>query len=182
MRQPCQPLAQQPINLALVEPIADSLQRLGVFAPEDAVVQRLEGDAALAQLALGVLVAVDTQLGVVRKVGTELQEERAEVVVHAVEVVVVDHRAAIDHPRIAHAGACTTTPLGAHHARLLLGAAGYRIPSSASNRCRYCWVMSSLRWCLPKLTRSTPCSAINFSMLATNATVLGATVAVEAKR
>ena len=128
MRQSCQPLAQQPINLALIEPIADSLQRPGVVAREDAVVERLEGDAALAQLALGVLVAVDTQPGVVRKVGTELQEERAEVAVDAVEIVVVHHRAAIDHPGIAHAGACTVAPLGAHHARLLLGAADIENP------------------------------------------------------
>ena len=40
----------------------------------------------------------------------------------------VHHRAAIDHPRIAHAGACTTAPLGAHHARLLLGAADVQNP------------------------------------------------------
>jgi hypothetical protein len=47
MRQSCQPLTQQPIYLGPIEPIADSLQRLGVLAGKNAVVQRLEGDAAL---------------------------------------------------------------------------------------------------------------------------------------
>jgi hypothetical protein len=42
MRQSCQPLTQQPINLALIKPIADSLQRLRVLAGKNAVVQHLE--------------------------------------------------------------------------------------------------------------------------------------------
>jgi hypothetical protein len=36
-------------------------------------------------------VAVDAELAVVRKVGAKLDEERAEVLVYAVEVVLVDH-------------------------------------------------------------------------------------------
>jgi len=74
MGQSRQPFAQQSIDLLAIQPIADALQRLGVLARQDAVVQRLEGDAALAQLALGVLVAVDAQLGVVGKVRAKLQE------------------------------------------------------------------------------------------------------------
>jgi len=66
--QPRQPFAQQPVDLLVVQPIADALQRLGVLARQHAVVQRLELDATLAQLALGVLVAVDAQLGVVGEV------------------------------------------------------------------------------------------------------------------
>ena len=36
--------------------------------------------------------AVDAELGVVGKVGAEFQEERPEVFVDAIEIVVVDHR------------------------------------------------------------------------------------------
>ena len=60
------------------------------------------------------------QLGVVGEVGTKLQEERAEVLVHAVEVIVIDHRRAVDHPRISHPRARAAASLGAHDPRLLL--------------------------------------------------------------
>jgi hypothetical protein len=43
----------------------------------------------LLQLALEVLVPVQIDLGVVRKVGAELQEEGAEVAIHTVEVVMI---------------------------------------------------------------------------------------------
>jgi len=120
MGQPRQPLAQQPVDLLVVQPIADALQRLGVGTGQHAVVQRLERDAALAQLALGVLVAVDAKLGVVGEVRTELQEEGTEVLVDAVEVVVVDHRRAVHHPRVGHAGGGAASTFGAHDAGLLL--------------------------------------------------------------
>ena len=81
MRQTCQPLAQQRIDLGRRQAVAKLLQALGVGAGKDAVVQGLEGDAFLGQLPLDVFVAVDAQLGVVREVGAELQEERAEVFV-----------------------------------------------------------------------------------------------------
>jgi hypothetical protein len=51
-------------------------------------------------LALGPLVAVETQLGVVRKVGTELQEERTEVGVDGIDIEVVDHPGGLHDPRI----------------------------------------------------------------------------------
>jgi hypothetical protein len=51
----------------------------------------LVGDPFLGQLALDILVAVDTELGVVREVRGELEGERAEVLIKAVEVEVVDH-------------------------------------------------------------------------------------------
>jgi hypothetical protein len=86
-------------------------------------VQRLELDAAFAKLALGVFVAVDAQLGVVGEVRAELQEERTEVIVDAVEVVVIDHRGSVHHPRVGHAGGGVAATLGAHHAGLLLCAA-----------------------------------------------------------
>jgi hypothetical protein len=54
--------------------------------------------------------------------------------------------------------------------------------SSASNCRRTCRVTSSLRWCWVKLTVSTPCAATRRSTAATNASVFGATPAVEARR
>ena len=56
--------------------------------------------AYLRQLPLEVLVAVDAQLGVVREVRAELREERPEVLVHRVDVVVVHHRRRRHQPRI----------------------------------------------------------------------------------
>ena len=82
MGQPHKPFAQQAVDLLVVQPIADALQRLGVSAGQHAVVQRLERNTALAQLALGVLVAVDAQLGVVGEVRAELQEKGTEVLVY----------------------------------------------------------------------------------------------------
>lgn len=120
MGQPRQPLAQQPVDLLVVQAVADALQRLGVGAGQHPVVQRLELDAALGKLPLGVLVAVDAQLGVVGEVRAELQEERTEVLVDAVEVVVVDHRRSIHDPRVGHAGGGAAATFGAHDAGLLL--------------------------------------------------------------
>ena len=62
------------------------MRELRVGAGLDAVVERLERHPALGQLALEVLVAVDAELGVVGKIGAELQEERPEVLIDAVEI------------------------------------------------------------------------------------------------
>jgi hypothetical protein len=70
-----QPLAQQGVDLGGGQAVSQLLQALGVGAAQDAVVEGLEGDALLGQLPLDVLVAVDAELGVVREVGAELQEE-----------------------------------------------------------------------------------------------------------
>ena len=61
-----------------------------------------------------VLVAVEAELGRVGKVGTELEKEGAEVLVHAVEVVVVDHRRGADDPGIglARVGDCGVSRCG----------------------------------------------------------------------
>jgi len=120
MGQPRQPFAQQAVDLLVVQAVADALQRLGVGARQHAVVQRLERDAAFGKLTLGVLVAVDAQLGVVGEVRAELQEERAEVAVHAVEVVVVDHGRAVHHPRVGPTGGGAAPTLGARDGGLLL--------------------------------------------------------------
>jgi hypothetical protein len=46
---------------------------------------------------LGIL-AVDAQLGVEREVTAELQEERAEIGIHAIEIKVVDHGTGLHQP------------------------------------------------------------------------------------
>ena len=63
---------------------------------------------------------VDAQLGVVGEVRTELQEERAEIIVDGVEVVLVDHRRRGCQPRIGGAGGGVVAAFSAQHARLLL--------------------------------------------------------------
>jgi hypothetical protein len=64
VRQPGQPLAQQPVDGGRVQRVAELLQPSGVSAGGEAVVQGLERDPGLGRLALGPLVAVDAQLGV----------------------------------------------------------------------------------------------------------------------
>jgi hypothetical protein len=120
MRQEPQPFAQQRVDLAGRKALADRLQPLGIGASEDAVVEGFEGDALLPELALGVFVAVQAQLGIERKVAAEFEEERSEIPVDGVDVVVVHHRAAPHDPRIGPARARAPASLGAEHGRVLL--------------------------------------------------------------
>ena len=69
-----QPLAQQRIDLPRRQPVGQPLQAFGVRAAQDAVVERLVGDAPLRQLPLEVLVSVDAQLGVVGKYEQNLRK------------------------------------------------------------------------------------------------------------
>src|SRR6516162_1467135 len=64
--------------------------------------------------------AVEAELGVVGKVRAELQKERSKVLVHAIEVIVVDHPCRLHDPGIARARALTSATLGPHDARLFL--------------------------------------------------------------
>ena len=77
------------------------MQPLGVGAGANTIVQGLIGNLFSIQLALGVFMPVQAQLGIVGKVGTELQEKGAEVLVHAVEVIIIDQGGGFDDPRIA---------------------------------------------------------------------------------
>ena len=120
MRQSLEPLAQQAIDPLRRKTVTEPLHQLGIGAGFDAVVERLELHFSLGKLALEVLVAVDAELRVVREVGAELQEERPEVLVHAIEIVMVDHRRGFHDPWIGPAGAATTAPFRAHHPCLLL--------------------------------------------------------------
>jgi hypothetical protein len=68
--------------------------------------------------------AVDAELGIVGKVGAELQEERPEVLIDAVEIVVVDHRGGFHDPRIGSAGVPAAATLRAHDPRHICGRCG----------------------------------------------------------
>jgi len=66
-------------------------------------------------------VPVETELGVVREVTAELEKERSELPIHAVEVVVVDHGGRPHQPGVGLPSVRMTPLLRADHARLLLG-------------------------------------------------------------
>jgi hypothetical protein len=119
VRQPDQPLAQQPVDLIGAEAVADRLHRHRVVDGGEPGVQGGEPDCRLGGLAFGPLVAVEAQLGVVGEVGAELEEERAEIVVDAVNVEVVDQPGGLDDPRIGITVRITAF-LGAEHGGLLL--------------------------------------------------------------
>jgi len=91
MGQPGQPFAQHPLNPRSAEPRGERLQARWIRTGHDAIVGCFIGDALRGQLALEVLVPIETELGVVGKVRAELQEERTKVAVHPVDVVLVDH-------------------------------------------------------------------------------------------
>src|ERR1700680_2324077 len=91
VRQPCQAFTAARGHLDGAQEVADRLQSGGVLEGGEAVVQRGEGEVGLGGLAFGPVVAVDAQLGVEGEVAAELEEERAEVSINAVEVEVVDH-------------------------------------------------------------------------------------------
>ncbi len=86
-------------------------------------VEFLKGDLLLRQLPLEGLVPVQTQLGVVRIIGADLEKERPEVVVQTIEIKVIDHRRGLHDPGIDRAGLRVAALLGAEYRRLLLGLA-----------------------------------------------------------
>jgi hypothetical protein len=102
------------------EVVADLLEALGIGAAQNAIVERLEGDVFASQLPLGVFVAIDAKLGIERKVGAELQEERPEVTVYRIDVIVVHHGGGPHDPRVRLTGLWTPALLSAEHRGLLL--------------------------------------------------------------
>jgi len=92
LRQPGQPLAGEPVDLLIGQPVADPLDRRRVADRAERVVQGREGDAVLPALLLGVFVAVEVDLPGEREIPAELDMERAEIGVEAIEIPVVDHR------------------------------------------------------------------------------------------
>src|SRR5262245_22160322 len=59
MGQPCQPFAEQSLDLVSREAVAKLLEPSRVHAGKDAVIQSLEGDSLLGQLSLDILMTVD---------------------------------------------------------------------------------------------------------------------------
>jgi hypothetical protein len=123
VRQQPQPFAQQGVDLGGGKTVADRLETFGIGALQDAVVERFESDTFLRELALGMFMAVQAQLGIERKVAAELEKERPEVAIDGVDVIVVHHRAAPHDPRIGPSGLRIAPPLGAEHGGVLLGLA-----------------------------------------------------------
>ena len=158
VRQARQPLAQQGVDLRRVQAGGDAPHARRVGATQDAVVERLEGDALLGQLALEVLVAVDAQLGVVREVRAELDEQRPEVLVHEVHVVVVDHRRRRRQPRVGPRTGSSRRSVRTTRA-FSCALPMYSNPSVPANPRRYARVRSSLRSNRSNRTRSTPSAA-----------------------
>src|SRR3984893_3902702 len=121
LRQPGQPLAGEPVDLLVGEPVADPLDGAGVAGRAERVVQGRERDAVLEALLLGVLVPVEVDLPGVREVAAELDVERAEVGVEAVEIPVVDHRLVLVKPRVPLPGRRIPALRGPPYPGLLLG-------------------------------------------------------------
>ena len=100
MRQAAEPLAEDRVDLRGIERVGDTLHACRRVAGPDAVVERLVGDAALRELTFEPLVPIQTDLHGIGEVGAELDEQRAEVAVEEVDVVVIDHRRRADDPRV----------------------------------------------------------------------------------
>jgi hypothetical protein len=118
--QNLEPLAQQRLDVRRAQTVTDRLQGRHVIAGGKPVVQRLEPDLLLGRLPLRPLIAVNAQLRGVREIGAELDEERAEIGIHAVEIKEVDERRGAHQPGIAAPGPRVVATLGAPHSRLLL--------------------------------------------------------------
>src|SRR4029450_4896992 len=71
---------------------------------------------------------IDDELGVVGKVRAEFQKKRPEVLVHAVEIVMVDHPCRLYDPGIGRARALTAATLRPHDARFFLRLADIQHP------------------------------------------------------
>jgi hypothetical protein len=79
MRQAAQPLPENSVDLVGGKHVGNLLDPSRRGGGSDAVVQWLEGNLALGELPLEPFVTVETELGRVRKVGAELDEDRSEV-------------------------------------------------------------------------------------------------------
>ena len=123
MRQAPEPLPQQGGELGRREAVAQGLQPRRIGAGQDPVVQGLVRNPPLGELPLDVLVPVHTQLGRVREVGPELQEERPKVPIDGVEVHVVYHRRGSHQPGVALPRPGIHALLRPEYRRLLLGLA-----------------------------------------------------------
>src|SRR6266850_4233106 len=120
MRQPTKPLPEEAVDLFRCQSITNLLQLSDVTAGLNTVIQCDEADLLTSQLPLRILMPVQVQLPVIGKVTAELQKERPEVAIHAIKVIVIDHRCRLHNPGIALSGLRIPPLLGPKRRRLLL--------------------------------------------------------------
>ena len=105
MGQTCQPLAQQGVDLGGGQTVAELLQSLGVGTAQNAVVQGFESNRLpWSSCRFTYSWPLMHSLALSGKVGAELEEERAEIVVDGIEVELVDHGRGFDDPGVLLAG------------------------------------------------------------------------------
>src|SRR5882672_6059244 len=121
MRQTTEPLSSECVDLLGIELIGDRLHLLRIGAFGNAVVECREGNVTFCKLALEVLVSIEAELAVAGEVRGELDEERSEVPVDAVEVVLIDHCGGLDEPGVGGTGLRVSAALGTNDSGLLLG-------------------------------------------------------------
>src|SRR5437899_8730440 len=91
--QPMRPAVEERLNVGGTERIAGGLERGGVGAGEEAVVETFKANAIAAQALLHPLMAVQTQLHRIRQIRADFEKRRPPVSILHVEVIVVDgHR------------------------------------------------------------------------------------------
>jgi hypothetical protein len=90
MRQSLEPASEEGLDVVGAQGVTDILERFGVLAGEEAVVEGLVADAFAVELTLGPFVAVEPDANGERCVGRELDEGEAEVAVEDIEVVLID--------------------------------------------------------------------------------------------
>src|SRR5579875_125555 len=180
VRQETKPLAEEGLALGAGEPVAEGLQASRIGTRQDAIVEGLVSDTLLFPLALHVLVPVQAEFGVVRKVGKELQEEGAEVAVHTVEIVMIHQSRGLNDAGIDLSGAGIAASLGAIDLALLPCALPTKTtPSGSEKLARNRAATSSWRCPFSNVTRGRARSRMKFSMAATKRRVMGSTMRVE---
>src|SRR3990172_10943333 len=162
-----QPFADDGLDLRGIELMRDRLHAGGILGGADAIVQRFIGDAAPRQLPFQPLVPVETDLRRVRKVGAELDKERAEVAVENVDVVMIGHGGRPDDPRVL-LPFCIPSLLGAEDTRLFLRLADEEDAFSFLNAAKDVCATSSSRCPFLNVTRSTPSVWTKRSIASTN--------------
>ena len=124
VREAGQPLAGEPVDLLVGQPVADPLHRGRVISGAERVVQGGEADPGPGALPHGIFMPVQVNLPGVREVAAEFHVERPEIGVEPVEIPVVDHRLLLAQPRVPLAGYQVPALPGPPHPGLLLGHPG----------------------------------------------------------
>ena len=126
------------------------------------------------------LVPIQTELRGVGKGGAELDEERHEVAVDDLEIVMIGHRRRANDRGVGLPLRVLPTLLGAEDAGLLLGLPDKQDALlSRRSVARYSWARSSFRCPFSNVTRSSPSVATKRSIAWTNRSLIGATTAVD---